>query len=68
MVGYFLKSERLPKKKKKQLITFMMSSLKKESKIKEKTLNVPARSQTLGSGSGVPLSNHFAVLAYSVCT
>ena len=49
MVAYFLKSEKLQTKKKKQLITVTMSSFEKkkkeiEIKVKKKKLNVSARS------------------------
>ena len=70
MVGYFLKSERLQKKNKKQLITFAISSSekKKENKItvkkEKKNLDVPARSWILDSGLEAPRSNHFATLTY----
>ena len=67
MVGNFLKSEQLQKKKETvnhfHNVYFEKAKNKTKKKLKEK-LNVPTRSPTLGSGSGAHHSNHITILAY----
>ena len=79
MVGYFLKSERLQRKKgrKEERKKGRKEERKEERKEgrkegrkkgrkeeRKKNLDVPARGRTPHSGSGVQHSNHFTILAY----